>query len=322
MWHSLRSRIVRTSVYSLSALLFLAGCQGKPSASSSTADPFENQPPVIHAVQLIPNPPTLAAPLSLAVDAIDPEAAPVSFRFQWYVNDALLPTATNATLDPGQLKRGDRVAVEVVASDGKLESVPFRLTPVLIGNTPPIVSLAMVEPEQVPFGEPLRAKVEVRDPDGDEVALSYRWKRNGLVYKEGTENTLDTTGLKLGDHLQVEVLARDEHDEAKPVLSKPSIVSNGAPRITSHPGLVPDGGQFEYQVIAQDPEGDALTYALESAPPGMQIDKITGRVVWPITAESVGVHKVRIVVSDSNGMTAFQEFELKYAFSSPTSQGA
>ena len=258
----------------------------------------------------MPNPPTLAAPLSLAIDAIDPERAPVTFRYQWSVNEASLAGATQGTLDPTMLKRGDRVAVEVVASDGKADSAPFRLPAVTIGNTPPVVSVAAVEPEQVPLGEPVKAKVEVQDPDRDEVTVLYRWKRNGEVYKEGAEDTLDTAGLKLGDLLQVEVIARDAQGPGKVVVSQPAVVGNGAPRIVSQPRTDIVTGRYEYHVQATDPEGETVAYQLETAPPGMQIDKQTGRITWQTTGEQVGRHRVRVVVQDPKGATSFQEFEL------------
>lgn len=298
--------------YACSALL-LTGCEGSIPENSNSAASTTSQPPVIHAVQLIPNPPTLEGSLSLAVDAIDPERAPVAFRYQWYVNGAPLAGATEGTLDPGLLKRGDQVAVEVVASDGTTSSKPFRLQPSTIGNTPPIILLAAVEPEHVPFGETLRAKVEVRDPDQDEITLVYRWKRNGDIFKEGSEDTLDTAGLKLGDLLQVEVIARDPQTQGKAVLSSPAIVRNGIPSIVSQPQTEIVEGYYEYLVRATDPEGEAVTYRLETAPLGMKIDKKTGQITWESTAEQVGRHQVRVVVQDQSGGTSFQEFELTLA---------
>lgn len=308
--HLLRSLCHPAAGWYVFSALLLVGCEGNPSGSSDSATSDANQPPVIHAVQLIPTPPTLEAPLSLAIDAIDPERAPVTFRYRWYVNEASLVGATQGTLDPSLLKRGDRVAVEVVASDGKIDSKPFRLPTVTIGNTPPIVSRAAVEPEHVPLGEKLKAKVEVRDPDQDEIHLVYRWKRNGEVFKDGSEDTLDTTGLKLGDLLQVEVVARDTQGQGKVVLSSPAIVSNGAPSIVSQPKTEIVEGYYEYLVQATDPEGEAVTYRLETAPIGMQINRQTGRITWQSTAKQVGRHQVRIVVQDQSGGTSFQDFEL------------
>lgn len=276
-----------------------------------------NQPPVISAVQIIPNPPTLEVPLSLAVDAIDPERAPVTFRYQWYVNDVPLAGATQGTLDSGLVKRGDRVAVEVVASDGKNDSKPFRLQPSTIVNTPPVVSRAAVEPEHIPLGEKLKAKVEVRDPDQDEISLVYRWKRNGDVFKEGPEDTLDTVGLKSGDLLQVEIIARDPQSQGKAVLSLPAIVSNGAPSIVSRPRTDIVEGRYEYLVQATDPDGEAVTYRLETAPPGMQINIHSGLITWQSTAGQVGRHQVKVVVQDQQGATSFQEFELILAAPAP-----
>lgn len=317
---SQRLRLTACVISSLLALCTFSGCQRTTDSPASSLSAGRN-PPRIIAVQLLPNPPTLAGPLTVAIDASDPERAPLSFRYQWFVNDAPLAGATDSRLDPALVKRGDHIALEVVASNGRSESAPFRLAPVVIVNSAPIVSFAVVEPEYVPLGEPLKAKSEVRDADGDEVTLTYRWKRNGQFYKEGSEDALDTAGLQPGDLLQVEVLARDRETEAKPVLSKPSVVSHGGPRITSQPRTDIVAGRYEYHVQATDAEGESLTYQLEAAPSGMQIDNRTGQILWQSTSEQVGRHLVRVVVKNQKGVSSFQEFELTLSAPARNSQG-
>ena len=89
----LRSLLHPAAWWYACSVLLLAGCEGSIPGGSNSAASTTSQPPVIHAVRLIPNPPTLEGRLSLAVDAIDPERAPVAFRYQWYVNGAPLADA-------------------------------------------------------------------------------------------------------------------------------------------------------------------------------------------------------------------------------------
>ena len=42
----------------------------------------------------------------------------------------------------------------------------------------------------------------------------------------------------------------------------------------------------------------------------MMIDKATGQVTWPVTQGLAGTHRVRIVVEDGHGGSAWQEFEV------------
>ena len=72
---------------------------------------------------------------------------------------------------------------------------------------------------------------------------------------------------------------------------------------------------YLYAAHAQDPDGDRLTYALESAPPGMAIDPASGVINWTVDPQGgVGDYKVRIVAKDEQGLTATQEFTLALSF--------
>jgi hypothetical protein len=68
--------------------------------------------------------------------------------------------------------------------------------------------------------------------------------------------------------------------------------------------------RYDYQVEATDAESDAITFSLETSPPGMTIDEQKGSVSWQISPDQLGVHKVRILAKDSQGAITFQEFEL------------
>lgn len=94
-------------------------------------------------------------------------------------------------------------------------------------------------------------------------------------------------------------------------------ILNSAPAITSVPPSKIEKGRFVYAVTANDPDGDRLTYALEVAPPGMKIDKVTGRIEWPLSGKLAGNHKIRVTATDGDNAKAFQEFDL--TFSAPVS---
>ncbi|MGD8914734.1 MAG: putative Ig domain-containing protein, partial [Candidatus Thiodiazotropha sp.] len=61
---------------------------------------------------------------------------------------------------------------------------------------------------------------------------------------------------------------------------------------------------FSFQIIASDPDGDALTYSLPIAPQGMTIDETTGIIEWLPSAEDVGKDLwYRYVVTDARGLS-------------------
>ena len=58
---------------------------------------------------------------------------------------------------------------------------------------------------------------------------------------------------------------------------------------------------LRYQVTAIDPDGDPVTFSLESGPGGMLLDEATGMALWAPMPEQVGDNSVVIRASDGRG---------------------
>lgn len=288
----------------------VAGCTSSPQDGSvATGGTQNNHAPSVRLVTIVPNPLMLAGPITAHVMADDPDGTEPTKRFQWIVNGSPLLGATGPELAPVHVKRGDQVALEVIALDGQLESAPYRTDPVSVVNTPPIVSLVTVEADAEHSNRVL-AKVNAIDPDRDEIHYSYRWWRNDKQVKDGEESALDTTGFGRKDVVVVEVTARDQEAAAAPVRSAPSALGNSPPLIVSNPPALTNREQYEYLVQAKDVDGDTMAYNLETGPPGMTIDKATGLVNWNVIPGVAGAHRVKIMAEDGQGGIAWQEFEL------------
>ncbi len=67
---------------------------------------------------------------------------------------------------------------------------------------------------------------------------------------------------------------------------------------------------YSYNAKAEDPDGDVISYSLDSPPPGMSIDANSGLVEWDLTHAMPGEHAVSIVADDSAGQKAYQDFSL------------
>jgi hypothetical protein len=287
------------------------GCSSSPQDGSVAAsNTKQNQPPTVRLVTLVPIPLILTGPITAHVAADDPEGTDLTARFQWIINGAPVLGATGFELKPDHVKRGDRVAVEVVVSDGQTESVPYRTEPITVMNTPPLVTHVTIEAATPEGSNRVFAKVDAVDPDRDEIHYTYRWWRNDKQVKEGDESVLDATGFGRKDIVAVEVIARDQDAAALPVRATPIILGNSPPQILSSPSALTNKEQYEYLVQAKDPDGDTVTYVLETGPPGMTIDGVTGQMTWKVTARSAGTHRVKVMVEDGQGGTAWQEFEV------------
>jgi len=81
---------------------------------------------------------------------------------------------------------------------------------------------------------------------------------------------------------------------------------NRSPRITSTPGTSATvGASYTYQVSANDPDG----YHLTQQPAGMTINA-TGRIEWTPAAGVAGTQAIQVVVRDSKGASAVQNYAL------------
>jgi hypothetical protein len=130
-----------------------------------------NRPPSIESLELVPSGQAhVGQAISATPRAMDPDGDPVELRYEWQVNGRTLPGVASETLDPGRLRRGDRVSVRAFASDGTDESEPFASAEVeVVNGAPRIVST----PGGIGKDGVFRYAVTAEDPDGDRV-LRYR----------------------------------------------------------------------------------------------------------------------------------------------------
>jgi len=293
------------------ALLTHYGSESSTKTGPSTDQPVSgNLPPVVKSAKILNDPLTLTDSVAVKIDAEDSEREPVSFRYQWYVNDAPLTGQTGSTLPADLLRRGQTVSVEITPSDGSRNGQPYRTAAVLVGNTPPRVVRVSLTPQIAQSGDRLEVQVDASDPDHDLVYLRYRWLKNNAVVKEGEESFLDTAGLAVRDEIVVEVTAQDRISAGSSLRSDPVILGNSAPKIVSNPPALGTSDHYEYAVRAVDLDGDRLTYQLTTAPPGMTISEESGRINWQIPADQHGIFHVKVVAKDGQGGIAYQEFDL------------
>jgi hypothetical protein len=134
-----------------------------------------NRLPVIRGLRIEPERAVAPGePVSVTVDAEDPDGDALQFRYRWTVNDDRVPNQLSF-LPTGDLSDGDVIQVEVTASDGDSETQSLRSAPVRVAraNSPPAI---VSRPSQDQPGEEFRYTVEAWDPDGDR-GLRYSLRR-------------------------------------------------------------------------------------------------------------------------------------------------
>ncbi len=86
---------------------------------------------------------------------------------------------------------------------------------------------------------------------------------------------------------------------------------NRPPEITSTPATAAGEGHiYYYPALADDPDGDTLSWSLSAAPPGMTVNPDTGLIQWTPGSTAAGLVPVVVRVEDSLGLFDEQAYEL------------
>lgn len=175
-------------------------------------------------------------------------------------------------------------------------------------NNPPVITS---NPNFVATVDSLyQYNVTATDADGDTLTYQLQNRPAGMLINSTTGVvTWTPTAGQLGTHT-ITVAAVDGQAGGTQTFTLRVATVNRAPTITSQPppGVVA-GLIYRYDVKASDPDGDPLTYTLESAPPGMTIDNL-GRITWQTTKANVGTHRIAVSVEDDRGLVLTQTFDI------------
>lgn len=147
--------------------------------------------PVLH---IDPTRPAAGDALTLVVDtpAVDPDGDVLTETITWYVDGAHAVSWDGATgVDGNQVDSGETFRVVVAVTDGKHDPVSAEAS-VTVDNNPPVIDDIAVTPTSPEDDDDLRVRVRSSDPDGDSLATSYRWFRDGVEATDvGDTNTVD-----------------------------------------------------------------------------------------------------------------------------------
>lgn len=95
------------------------------------------------------------------------------------------------------------------------------------------------------------------------------------------------------------------------LLTVTSTLNNSAPTIVSNPRENATVGQaYRYDLVAQDPDDDPVTWRLVSGPVGMSLDAVSGSVRWTSVADQFGTNTVTVEVRDTLLATDTQTFTI------------
>ena len=131
------------------------------------------------------------------------------------------------------------------------------------GNRLPVIRQAVVFPTPLILSGPIAVQVEADDAGRNPLTFRYQWFVNGHRVDGETRPTLAPTLLKLGDKVEVEIVAADGQTSGKPYRTEPAIVGNTPPEVVKL-SIEPTGSDRNtMHALAEgvDVDQDAIHYA-------------------------------------------------------------
>lgn len=215
----------------------------------------------------------------------------------WFVNGIRATGSLKNEFKATEAKKGDKIQVKAIIQGKEVLSNVIQ-----IGNSPPVVSKVRILPEVFKPGDTLSVEASGSDADEDEVTISYEWTKNG----EPAGNTKKLGNPpKRGDKIDVKITPFDGEVYGRSVILHREI-KNMPPMVVEYKEVGFDGKIYSCQVTATDPDDDALTYSLKTAPPDMTIDPSTGLIKWNVPPDFKGKTPITVGVNDGHGGEALQ----------------
>lgn len=178
---------------------------------SSETDPvmIRNLPPRITLLRLQPEPVSAAESIVADIEVHEPEEEGVTHRFRWLRNGVAISGAEGPVLEPGKVRRGDRVQVAVIPVDDRgNEGNEVMSNVVRVVNSPPEITseppFTLAGPDRYEYA------IQAHDPDGD-YPLRYELVRGPQGMKIDLASgrlVWNLSGQATGNH-DIEVVVRD-----------------------------------------------------------------------------------------------------------------
>ncbi len=271
-----------------------------------------NTPPVITSDPL--ESAVAGLPYVYPVRAQDGENDPLAFRLDTAPSGMVIDEATGElTWTPTAAQVAPHPVV-IVVTDGRSGEASQSFTLDVLATAPNDPPRIISTPrDRTRLGQPYLYSVDALDPNGDPLTYHLDTAPAGMTIDAAGAVRWEPTADQFGSNeiiLHVED-GRGGTGTQSYTLEVVSEASNSAPRIVSTPPLTAlVGRSYQYDLAAEDPEGDAVTWSLDAAPTGMSIDPLHGTLRWTPPAEQAGPNEIVVRVQDALFATATQSFTI------------
>jgi hypothetical protein len=198
---------------------------------------------------------------------------------------------------------GSPYAVTVTLADGGMpslqEDATFTWTVADTNRSPTITGLGNQTSAE---GDVISLAPSASDPDGDGLTWSATGLPSGLSIDSSTGRISGTVSYAVAGVYTVTVGVTDD---GSPALGDQIVFTwtvegtNRAPTLTA-PGsqTSAEGDSVSLAMMANDPDGDGLTWSATGTPGGLSIDPDSGRISGTVSYTAAGIHNVTVTVTD------------------------
>jgi RHS repeat-associated protein len=253
--------------------------------------------------------------------AVDADGDPISFQFgPQKPNGMVMDSGGLIRWTPDTGQSGEVLDVEVMAIDGRgaasIQYFSVAVNPVIEPNEIPYFVSAPTSPAII--GEEYTYQAQAQDVDMDLLVFELTSADiDGLsVSGSGLLSWTPVAGQEGEYPIAISVsdgksIATQSYTLHVTVPGGDAAVSNTPPSISSTPGVSAAVDElYQYQVLANDADGDSVTYLLNVAPTGMQIDD-SGLLTWtPDESHADQTVPVELRAQDDRGGYSTQSFNV------------
>lgn len=258
--------------------------------------------------------PTIAAmglPFRYDAKAADPDGNSLSYDLLTSPTGMVVDSARGVVIwQPGPDQGGVQdVVLRVRDGQGGSALQSFQIT---VGeNQAPNVTSDPVTFAKL--GELYSYQVTGADPEGQPLAFQLINAPQGMTINTQTGLVQWSPTATQTGNFSVTVAVQDPAGAIGRQTFTLTAADNATPVINSTaPTTTTAGLTYRYDVKAVDPDGDTLSYSLINAPQGMSIDAL-GRLSWVTSIANVGVTPIELRVTDTDGASVSQLFDLTVA---------
>lgn len=189
------------------ALVFVTGLEGcasepPPAApveapvSTPAPAPTGNRAPRAISARVQPDNAHTLDDLRVRAEAVDPDGDIVTWQYQWYRNGEKLLGEIGEAFPASKTQHGDKLEVEVIPFDGRVQGAVFKSGSVTIQNSTP-----RLENEPPPGASLDGFRLSVRDDDDDPITFRLEGQPPGMtIDADGTLRWKNSSAEKPGEY--------------------------------------------------------------------------------------------------------------------------